>query len=542
MAGIFTVGTGAGLVHSCLLMADHTPSIPRHRPLLGPAILFAGLAIVSLALLLVQSFLGNTSLAPLGHPLVWLAGLDTSAALDTLSNAAEVVAAVLAIAITVVAIVVELAATRYSHQITTLFLREPVNLLVPGLFVLTTVQCVWVAAVLDESGPAALVPQAGFAITLGLVTLCLLLLVPYIYFVFTFLSPISVIERICRDAYRMVIRVKPGTVDRHQHRVEEAIDELQDVARSAIAQGDRGIAMAAVDALAGFVFDYVRIRPQLPVGWFDVTPSVARDPDFFALAPETMSEVRAQGIWLERKVFRRYLSLMIQCALNSRDVANLIGINTQRIASDLGPGFPDLLELCLRTFNSYLRVTIGARDARTAYFLMNQYRIIGERLLQEGQADEAVAISRYLREYGQLAHNMGLSFLLETAAYDVMQMVEDAMDLNSPAVDPLLDTLLQLDQEIKEESQEDSLLGVRRSQIQLATLFLQRGDEVRFQRIVDDLREERLERLERLKQGLLTDDRPQFWELMDRGVNFSYLLPERRQFLEPLFEALARPQ
>ena len=45
-----------------------------------------------------------------------------------LANAAEVVAAVLAIAITVVAIVVELAANRYSHRITQLFVRNPVNL------------------------------------------------------------------------------------------------------------------------------------------------------------------------------------------------------------------------------------------------------------------------------------------------------------------------------------------------------------------------------------------------------------------------------
>jgi uncharacterized membrane protein len=68
----------------------------------------------------------------------WLVRLDVG---NALSNAAGVVAAVLAIAITVVAIVVELAANRYSHQITRLFLREPVNLLVLGLLVLTTVQC-----------------------------------------------------------------------------------------------------------------------------------------------------------------------------------------------------------------------------------------------------------------------------------------------------------------------------------------------------------------------------------------------------------------
>ena len=48
----------------------------------------------------------------------WLGGSDSASALAALSSAAEVVAAVLAIAITVVAIVVELAANRYTHRIT----------------------------------------------------------------------------------------------------------------------------------------------------------------------------------------------------------------------------------------------------------------------------------------------------------------------------------------------------------------------------------------------------------------------------------------
>ena len=46
---------------------------------------------------------------------------------NTLGSAGEVVAAVLAIAITVVAIIVELASNRYTHRITELFVREPIN-------------------------------------------------------------------------------------------------------------------------------------------------------------------------------------------------------------------------------------------------------------------------------------------------------------------------------------------------------------------------------------------------------------------------------
>src|SRR4029434_1080627 len=72
------------------------------------------------------------------------------AAAQTLSNAAQVVAAVLAIAITVVAIVVELAANRYAHRITKLFVRAPTNLAVMGFFVVAALECVWVTLMFDQ--------------------------------------------------------------------------------------------------------------------------------------------------------------------------------------------------------------------------------------------------------------------------------------------------------------------------------------------------------------------------------------------------------
>lgn len=528
-------------------MTNNTPTVPSHRPMLMPLLLFFALAAASVALLLGSALLAGNSLDFVRHPHYWLSRLDPDVAFDSLGNAAEVIAAVLAVVITVVAIVVELAANRYSHLITRMFLREPINLMVLGLLVLTTLQCLWAAAVIeapDQSVTAAtaMIPHAGFLITAAMVSVSLLLLVPYIYFVFTFLSPISVIERICRDAYRVILRTRLSNVPRSQQRVEEAIDELQDVARSAIAHGDRSISMAAVDALAALVCDYATVRGRMPPAWFDITETIAEDPDFVALAPETMAEVRREGVWLERKVLRRYLSLMGQSAVHARDVANLVGINTRRIATECGDAHPHLLELCVRTFNSYLRTTIGANDPRTAYFLMNQYRLVAEHMLGTGSASTAVTIAGHLGWYGRLAHRSGQQILLEIAAYDLVQIIERALDLESPAVDPLLDHLLELDQEIREEREEASLLGVRRSQMQLATLFLQRGDEPRIQRIAGDLAEEDMDRLERLRRALLTDDRTQYWELMDRGANFSYLAPERRRFLGDLFDRIAAVQ
>ncbi len=487
---------------------------------------------------MISAALGDTPLTLLLDPLDWLAGLDDGEVFNALSNAAEVVAAVLAIAITVVAIVVELAATRYSHLITRLFVREPTNIVVLGLFVITTLQCMWAAAALAGTGGAALVPHAGFAITMSLVTLSMLGLLPYIYFVFNFLSPISVIEKISSNAYRAIAGARSSNVAAARRKVQSAVDELQDVARGAIEGGDRSIAMATVNALADLIVAYEPIRSQLPEAWFDIADFLAEDPDFVALAPQSIDEIRSQGLWLETKIFRRFLSLLTQASGSSRDVANLIGIRSQRIAVELGCSRGDLLTLCIRAFNSYLRATINVRDPRTAYYLMNQYRMVAEHLLEIGNNDAAVEIAGYFHEYGQLAHGLGMSFLLETAAYDLGQLVETAVRTDSVLIDQLLDRVLELDLEIKEESHEESLLGVRRAQIQLATLFLQLGQESRARRIAEDLKGERLERLERLRTEMLADDRDQFWELIDRGTNFKYLAPERRPFLEPLFRWL----
>jgi hypothetical protein len=518
------------------------PQVTRYadsRPLASAAIAFLSLGLTALLLWAITASLGSVHV--LTDPGAWLEELDDGGALEAVSNAAEVVAAVLAIAITVVAIVVELAATRYSHLITRLFMREPVNFLVLGLFLVTTVQCVWTSVTFTHAESGALLPHAGFFVTMVLVTVSLLALLPYIYFVFTFLSPISVIERICANAVTGIRSASKRGIEPSQRVVLAAIDELQDVSRGAIEQGDRSIAMTGVDGLCLLVYDYAELRGSLDGGWYHITDAVAQDPDFIALTPDAVAAVEKERIWLETKIFRQLFSLMMRSAGELRDVANLIAINTRNIARGPAADNEPLLKLCVRAFNSYLRITINAGDQRTAYYIMDQYRDVAERLLELGRDDTVLEIAGFFRLYGQAAHRAGMSFLLDAAGYDVALLVEKAVAADSATVDELLEVLLDLDEEIKEENQEASLLGVRRSQIQLATLFLMRGDEARVDRIVHDLKDERLSRLLRVKAGLEQEDRPQFWEMTDRGSNFGYLPEARRRYLDGLFERLGSP-
>jgi hypothetical protein len=49
------------------------------------------------------------------------------------------------------------------------------------------------------------------------------------------------------------------------------------------------------------------------------------------------------------------------------------------------------------------------------------------------------------------------------------------------------------------------------------------------------MKDELPERLEGIRTNLMTEERAQYWEFTDRGVNFGYLVPERRPYLDTLF-------
>ena len=86
----------------------------RRRVLYGAVIAFFAIFLVALALIGAAIILQGTSTELLTNPAQWLRKVDSSIAFDAVTNATELLAAILAIAITVVAIVVELAANRYS--------------------------------------------------------------------------------------------------------------------------------------------------------------------------------------------------------------------------------------------------------------------------------------------------------------------------------------------------------------------------------------------------------------------------------------------
>jgi hypothetical protein len=452
---------------------------------------------------------------------------NPASAQNTLSSAGEVVAAVLAIAITVVAIIVELASNRYTHRITELFVREPINFLVMGFFVVTALVGLWVNLIIDyDPITGGFVPYVAIGACMAMLTLCLLILLPYFAFVFEFLNPISIVGRIREKTVASIADADNASeVAIAQQEAIRGVEQLADVSLNAMEHKDKGVSMAGVDAMLSLVVDYQPIRKRLLPGWFGIDGRLAHNPDFVSMSPEVLEELRDRKTWLEWKVLRAYQSLYNEALNRMRDINYLIAINTRLIArAAWEAGNTQLFDLVVKFFNTYLRSAINAHDIRTAYNVLNQYRLVAEdSLAHDPSGARAVEIGKYFKYYGLLSFHAKLPFILETVAYDMCALTEHAFEQQSPATSALLHIFLQIDKEGENAMQENSLRGVRKAQLKLASYFLLRDEERLAREIWTDMRDERPERLASIRDELLAVESREFWEVSDRGVNFDYL-------------------
>src|SRR5690606_1620291 len=120
---------------------------------------------------------------------------------------------------------------------------------------------------------------------------------------------------------------------------------------------------------------------------------LAHNPDFVSMSASVLEAVSKRRIWLEMKVLRKYQTLYNEALNKMRDINYLIAINTRHIAEEaLASKNEELFELALKFFNTYLRATVNARDVRTAYNVLHQYRLLADHALAEGDGQKAIEI------------------------------------------------------------------------------------------------------------------------------------------------------
>ena len=485
----------------------------------------AGLLVVSTVLFGVLWLLSFGTDGP-GFTALW----TSSGAAATVGGLAEVTVAVLGIALTVVAIIVELAANRYTPRITELFIRDPINVGVLSAFVVTTALVVWTA--MSIHGPTT--PGPMVFVALGALSLSLLALLPYFAYVFRFLAPTRVVERLRQSVIRSM--KNPGARNAREN-LSKGIEQLGEMVLSAVAGKDKGIAITGINAIYAVGLDFLKRHKGLPSGWADPTLLHRGDQDFVAMHERFLAKLAPEQRWILMKILRQFQSTFAEGMENHPDINHLIAIRTRQLVQfALEKGDIESTRLSIRFMNTYLRLCINAANVPNAYNVFNEYRILGGTLLDAQRPKLALEIAEHFRYYGLLAFHDQQAFTLETAAYDLSVLIEQAFTSESPIHDELLEVFLDVDREPEgDRSKEVALRGVRKAQVKLATFYLAAGAECHARRVFEDMKDELPERLDSIREELEAIAQPDFWEVTDRGVNFDYLHPERRDKLPEFF-------
>jgi hypothetical protein len=458
---------------------------------------------------------------------------------DAVSGLAAMTAAVLGIVITVVSLLVQLTSARYTG-VAQMFLRDRTNVTVMAFYVVTCVVGVAVSLSLHSTWvPRAAVLTMMIACAFGLV-----IMLPYFAYVFRFLEPTNLVARIqseaAKDVHAASLARDPQTIDAAQRPAVAALEELTDITSNSISGKDKIIASRAVDAIRDFIVEYLNAKSRADQRWFEIGDGIRDNPDFVAMDPESLSTLEADRTWLEWKALRQYLGIYAEAQQGMPDINYLIAIDTRYVGeAALAVNDRNVVELAFRFMNSYLRAALNARAVRTAYNVLNQYRLLVESMIRGGADDLAIEGVRHMIYYGRTSYDMQLGFVTETVAYDVSALCEFAHTMKRDIDAKMLDMFLDLDQPLRMKKQESGLQGIRKAQLKLACYYLAVGAEERARKIAVDMAGEDRTRLQSIRDQLSHVESKEFWEVIDRGRNFEYMPPKQKDQMERFFGMLS---
>ena len=489
------------------------------------------------AALLVFGFLAELWFVAPGQGIVWHNWFtvdDPEIARGIVVQVLQTLSSVFAISITVVAIIVQLSATRYTSRVVDLFLADPFNAFVLFSYVVPLLYGFWLSyAITAES--YSLVSMAIFNV---LTSLAIVLLIPYFQYLFYFLQPSNIINKIEGSIEQTLrkVRLYPDYYDRARYEVNNSLQQLSDITLSSIAQSDIALALQSLNSMRDIAVFYLQLKGKLDERWFNVDSG-----QIMGLSEEMRAEIVRTRTWLEMEIFKRYEIAFTSSLRKVRDIASCVAMNLREIGSvAAATGNDQTLDFIIKGFNTLVMYTLSERDIRSAVHVFYQYRILAESILYRPEIVEKIA--EHFKYYGQNSQRRRIFFIMDAVAYDLRMLIELSFGKFPETVERLLRIFLELDQAAQTETDIAFLKGVRKSQAMLGGFFIRHDQPDLARLIVADIGTEDKEFLLAIKKELFGVTSREFWEIEDRGVSFFYVRPEERESMEIFFSWLLGEQ
>ena len=306
----------------------------------------------------------------------------------------ELLAAILGIVITVVAIVLQLAAQRYGTRLIDLFLADFINRVFFFFMVATLMYAVLMVFSLKEG----FYPYFALQVLVIFTLIEIASLAPYFLYVFQFLTPanlLTALQNANKQTLQDAIYAKDtDALSAYQKEVGLGIEQVTDSALSANSQMDRNLGLMAISQIKEMVLDYIHVKKKLAEEWFLVP-----EEQFIGISSEFYSEICEKHIWFEAKAFMD-MELIYKTAIRSMpDAVSAIALNTRILGMEaIRNEDDDLLDLVVQFYNTFIRISLNEKNVRAIFNIFYQYRLLAEAIFDY---DKSLS-SRILFYFGYL--------------------------------------------------------------------------------------------------------------------------------------------
>jgi hypothetical protein len=340
-------------------------------------------------------------------------------------------------------------------------------------------------------------------------------------------------QRASRDVRRAVTSKQAR---RRRDGLQTCIAQVTDIVFGSIQLGDMPVSIYGVEVLGRFVADdYLRVKKKFRPDWFQVGHT-----DMPGASDQILAEVNRARTWVEYNILSSFVDFIGLTPVHRKEAVHAIALATRDVGlAAIEVGDPEVADLSVRFFNTYLRVAINRSAPTFASSLMNEYRRLAIGAL-EWRPDLSVEAAGHLLRYGRHFDEAGMPAIFGAAAEDVADLAIEAQGRDPEVTRRLALLLVRNLSELLPNARPIGLNGLFKAVVKLA-FWAMASDATDVSSILvegiaaapPEFVEGALDRMESMSSGL-------FWEVNERVIAFDWVEEPLRAQIPRLRAALRR--
>jgi len=441
------------------------------------------------------------------------------------SSFAGAYATLIALLLTFISLAIPITANLYTPKLIEIFIRDRVNLFVLCSCAMLAAHNLFAFSLSFDHWTG----QLPFAIAVVGAIFGWLLLLPYYFYVVSFIDPLTIIKRVHGSLMHELDDAVAGkySVAVSQQRVNQKIANLGSVLLRAADRADRDVSFDAIRAHMQALASMRELKARLPAEFFKVGNDL-----LVGLSGDATDLLGEDRIWVEHRIASQLVLAFKSVLGKMPDGVSAIAQAVKNAAHEEACRRNDaVFDLLVRVLNCFTREAVKKKENASVFNVVYSYKALVRRLLVD-RPECVPRLVQHLCFYAEYARVQGLPFIYELFSYELGELTARAYEGQAAPARELLDAALAL-------GGVEQSVGLVKSRAILAAYFLERGLTQELELVEASLHGAAPAVVESARRAILSVQDRVFWELNDRGLNFDFVEPRRRKRVAEVFDRVS---